>query len=215
MSERSEHRYREWLVEGLRTTGKSQSGLARHMGVSQSAANRWANGKTRLKAEDLPRIADFLGIPLPNLGSVAPVTLAQPTFAEVPIKGFVMEGFWIEANEMRSRQPSVAVVPNPNFDLASHYALETGVTPSDDPDIARKTYLCIKIDALDRSLRPKDRVHLQARRGGVLQSTIRFVARRGESLVVSVHPNGEGDPLPLVPEQVVGIVVGVNIEYRI
>lgn len=56
----------KWLKAALKRAGKSQSGLARHLGMSQSAANRWANGKTHLKVKDMEAIEEYLGEPLPG-----------------------------------------------------------------------------------------------------------------------------------------------------
>jgi transcriptional regulator with XRE-family HTH domain len=68
----------EWIRQGLAKPGKSQAGLGRSMGVSQSVANRIAKGTRKVTLEDLPRIAEYLEEPLPVLGPTALSTRRMP-----------------------------------------------------------------------------------------------------------------------------------------
>lgn len=57
--------YTEWLKRGLDKTGKSQSALARHLGLDPSIINKVVKGTRRLQVAELPGVATFLGIDAP------------------------------------------------------------------------------------------------------------------------------------------------------
>lgn len=54
-----------WLVDGLSKEGKSQSGLARHLGVDPSAVNKMVHHKREIKGKEIAKIAQYLGEPAP------------------------------------------------------------------------------------------------------------------------------------------------------
>lgn len=56
------------LKDELSRPGRSQSGLARKLGVDQSAVNRMVNGKREIKARELVEINEYLG-DLPDNGA--------------------------------------------------------------------------------------------------------------------------------------------------
>lgn len=53
-------RFRTWLKDRLAQPGRSQSALARHMGLDSSAINRLVNGKRELKAREVEQIWQYL-----------------------------------------------------------------------------------------------------------------------------------------------------------
>jgi len=62
--------YLEWIRRGLQKPGKSQSGLARHLGLDPSAVNKLMHGKRMLKTHEVTPTAEYLEEPPPALESV-------------------------------------------------------------------------------------------------------------------------------------------------
>lgn len=61
-------RYLEWIrsaLKQLKPLGKNQSGLAQHMGLSHVQISQLLHGKRSLKVQEIPIIADYLGVPPP------------------------------------------------------------------------------------------------------------------------------------------------------
>lgn len=56
-----------WVIAGLKQKGKSQSGLARHLGIDASQANRIVQGKRKIQTSELGPIADYLGVEPPDI----------------------------------------------------------------------------------------------------------------------------------------------------
>ena len=52
-------RVTEWVRVGLSAPGRSQSGLARHLNIDQSAVNRLVKGTRGVKAEEVPLIQSY------------------------------------------------------------------------------------------------------------------------------------------------------------
>jgi DNA-binding transcriptional regulator YdaS (Cro superfamily) len=70
-------RYVDWIVNGLRTVGKSQQGLARVMGVSPTVVTRIVKGTRPIRAQELAAISSYLA----EGGSVAN-PISQPRMVE-------------------------------------------------------------------------------------------------------------------------------------
>lgn len=58
--------YIEWIRSGLKRTGKTQSALAAHLGLAHPQITQLLKGKRDLKVRELPKIAEFLGVPPPE-----------------------------------------------------------------------------------------------------------------------------------------------------
>jgi hypothetical protein len=76
----------EWIRAGLRSTGKTRSGLAKALGRSPSAVTNLLNGHRRLRADEIAIVAEYLGIEPPRLIGGPP----RPTKA--PLIDFVGAG---------------------------------------------------------------------------------------------------------------------------
>lgn len=72
--------YLTWFIENLKAAGKSQSGLARHMGVPASVVNKIVNGKRKLASGEITAAASYFGTAEPAFqevrSSVAPIVSA-------------------------------------------------------------------------------------------------------------------------------------------
>lgn len=63
-----------WLREGLKKPGKSQSGLARHLKLDPSAVNKIVRSTRKLKSEEITSAARYLDEPAPfGFGPLIPV----------------------------------------------------------------------------------------------------------------------------------------------
>jgi len=83
-----EHVTVDWIRAGLKHTGKTRSGLAKALGRSPSAVTDLLNGHRRLRADEIPIVAEYLGIepPRPLGGGGKPI---QP---KAPLVGYVGAG---------------------------------------------------------------------------------------------------------------------------
>lgn len=61
-----------WIRAGLQQHGKTQVGLAKCLGVAHPQITRLLKGERGIKVHELPKIADYLGLPIPDV-NVAPL----------------------------------------------------------------------------------------------------------------------------------------------
>ena len=54
-----------WIKSGLKRTGKTQSGLADHLGVAHPQITQILKGSRAVKVNEIPKIAEFLETPSP------------------------------------------------------------------------------------------------------------------------------------------------------
>lgn len=50
----------KWIIDGLKSPGKTQRGLAQAMGIDTTGVNRMLKGKRAIKAKELPKIRAYL-----------------------------------------------------------------------------------------------------------------------------------------------------------
>jgi len=60
-------RYLDWIREGLKKPGKTQSGLARALGIAHPQITQLMKGDRRLKVDEVPKIAEYLEEPEPPM----------------------------------------------------------------------------------------------------------------------------------------------------
>lgn len=58
--------FQEWIATGLKKDGKSQSGLANVLGVDRTAVSKILNGTRQVKADEIAKIAAYIGAPPPS-----------------------------------------------------------------------------------------------------------------------------------------------------
>lgn len=58
-------RYLTWISDGFKLPGKNQIGLARHLNIAHPQITKLMQGDRLLKVNEIPRIADYLGVPPP------------------------------------------------------------------------------------------------------------------------------------------------------
>jgi transcriptional regulator with XRE-family HTH domain len=57
--------FRQWIRAGLKQSGKTQMGLAQHLGIAHPQITHLLNGNRRLNVDEVPRIAEYLEIDPP------------------------------------------------------------------------------------------------------------------------------------------------------
>jgi len=89
--------YLDWLIENLKAPGKSQSGLARHIGLQASMVNKIVNGKRKLSSKELADAASYFGQPIPQaeLEHSAPGSMTSAV-----VVGVVEAGTFREVDEL-------------------------------------------------------------------------------------------------------------------
>lgn len=119
--------YREWLRRGLKKPGKSQSGLARHLGLGDpSPINKVLASKRKLQLTELIAAAEYLQEPLPTDQPNLTVSSAPSKESRgIPIRSEVAAGLWLEVGAL-SEEPlgfAQGIEPIKGFPLQATYAL--------------------------------------------------------------------------------------------
>lgn len=59
-------KYIEWIESSLKNTGKTRKGLAEHLNLAHPQITQLLKGRRRLKVDEVPRIAEYLGVAPPK-----------------------------------------------------------------------------------------------------------------------------------------------------
>lgn len=112
----------QWVVENLNKPGRSQSELARRLGVHPSAINKLVNGKRGLKTSEIPIAADYFGEPPPG-SDVRQVVGGQ--LLPVVVNGKVAAGVFREVDDFDQSAPErVWEAPDERFPHARRMAFD-------------------------------------------------------------------------------------------
>lgn len=113
--------YIDWIKSGLEQPGKTQTGLARHLGIAHPQISLLVNGRRNLKVDEIPKIASYLGIDPPNVE-------ARPAVAELsPVRkaGMVEAGTFREVDEFDQSEPEeINIEPDKRFPNARRMYFE-------------------------------------------------------------------------------------------
>lgn len=89
--------YIDWLIVNLKQPGKSQSGLARHLGIQPSAVNKIVNGSRKLASHEVAGAAAYFGTATPD----AEIHKRPMTgMVSAPVVGTVEAGTFREVDEL-------------------------------------------------------------------------------------------------------------------
>lgn len=88
--------YIEWLIENLKRPGKSQSGLARHLGLQPSMINKVVNGSRKLASHELAGAAAYFGEEAPAVSAATQSGGLKPAV----VVGTAEAGAFREVDEM-------------------------------------------------------------------------------------------------------------------
>lgn len=113
MADEVTEKYIEWIKEGLSQPGKTQSGLAKHLGIAHPQITQLLQGKRSLKVSEPPRIAEYLEMPDPFTLSAgtSDVRLSDKGLVPVPVVGKTEAGSFREVDDMDQSEPLFISLP--------------------------------------------------------------------------------------------------------
>lgn len=148
----------QWVVENLNKPGRSQSELARRLGVHPSAINKLVNGKRGLKTAEIPIAADYFGEPAPG-GDVRQVIGGQ--LLPVVVNGKVAAGVFREVDDFDQSAPErVWEPPDERFPNARRMAFDVegdsvnALEPR--PIFPGDRLICVSFEDVSDQVRVKD-----------------------------------------------------------
>lgn len=117
----------DWIVAGLKKSGKTKGGLATALGRSASAVSAILAGEREIKAREIPVIAAYLGVEMPS-GS-AELAEVQSPLVPVRLQGIVEAGAWRDAEDLNQDEPVLLYEPrDPDFPQARMMAFDVSGT---------------------------------------------------------------------------------------
>jgi transcriptional regulator with XRE-family HTH domain len=113
--------YLEWIREALKQPGKTQVGLAAHLGIAHPQITQLLKGKRKLKVNEIPKIAAYLEVEPPG-GEVRP---SQAKWVQARKVGIVAAGLFREVDEFEQSEHEEITVPvDENFPSARQMTFE-------------------------------------------------------------------------------------------
>ena len=136
--------YLDWIREGLKQPGKTQTGLAAHMGVAHPQVTQLLKGRRQLKVYELAKIAEYLGTSL----ETPEVRLYTGPMRTAPIAGTVEAGTFREVDEFDQSEPEqVQVAPDVKFPHARQVVFNVSGDSMNDlkprPILAGDRLVCV------------------------------------------------------------------------
>lgn len=114
--------YKKWVIENLGKPGKSQTGLAKALGLHPSAINKVVSGKRQLKSHEVAGAAAYFGESAPGGEEVRP---SAATWVVARKVGKVAAGLFREVDEFDQSEPEEITVPrDENFPNARQLTFE-------------------------------------------------------------------------------------------
>jgi SOS-response transcriptional repressor LexA len=103
-----------WIKAELEKPGRSQSALARFLGLDPASVNRIANGTRQIKAQEAEKIKAYLAAT--QRGGVLPHGTQPEAARMIPVIGTVEAGAWRESANDYMEQLDIPVVDHRLFD---------------------------------------------------------------------------------------------------
>lgn len=174
-----------WLKSELEKPGRSQSALARHLGVVPEIVNRIVHGRRQVKSHEADKIRDYLAQTDPEnpatthaRGGAALSRLAQPTLptARLPVRGIVEAGSWRESVALSdfAQDQETLIAPRSVVDSGS-FALRV-VGPSMDRLYPDGSYVVVQ-PWQGGPLPYGKRVIVERSRDGLIETTVKELVR--------------------------------------
>lgn len=210
--------YREWLVESLKKTDRSQADLARATGIAHSVINRMVLGKRPIRDHEIVAISRALGIPPPSKPPGRTYsTGAHPLEVEmVSVVGVAQDGVWRDRMGA-AMQPLVSEIPAiPSADFSGvRKAVQLALPLDMSQNVATQYMIFVPIEELGRKLRNDDIVYAEITRDRFVQQTILRVETGAKGLLFR-HITPSNDAVWKAKDvKVIGLVTGTHIEYRV
>lgn len=147
-----------WAIENLKKPGRSQSELARRLGVHPSAINKLVNGKRGLKTHEVPIAADYFGEepPTSELRQVIGVQLSP-----VLLNGKTAAGVFREVDDFdQSRPERIWEAPDERFPHARRMAFDVEGDSMNDlkprPIMEGDRLICVAFEDVAHEVRVRD-----------------------------------------------------------
>ncbi len=99
--------YKLWVIENLKKPGRSQTGLAKALGLDPSAINKVVNGKRQLKSHEVAGAASYFGEDAPK-AEISPVSGGMVAGR---VAGVVEAGAFREVDEFDQSEPEEIALP--------------------------------------------------------------------------------------------------------
>lgn len=148
--------YLDWIRENLKKPGKTQSGLAAHLGIAHPQITQLLKGNRKLKVDELPRIAEYLEAELPT-GDVVPNASG---LTEGLVAGTVEAGTFREVDEFdQSERQRVAIPRDELFPTARQLLFDCSGDSMNDlkprPILQGDRLVCLAYDDVEHLLELK------------------------------------------------------------
>jgi transcriptional regulator with XRE-family HTH domain len=147
-----------WAIENLKKPGRSQSELARRLGVHPSAINKLVNGKRGLKTHEIPIAAEYFGESPPS-SEIRPVLQGQ--LQPVIVNGTLAAGVFREFDDFDQSAPErVWEAPDEVFPHARRMAWDVeGISMNElkpRPIMPGDRLICVAFEDVADQVRVKD-----------------------------------------------------------
>lgn len=108
MSTMASEIFRDWIRTGLRQPGKTQIGLAQHLGIAHPQITQLLNGKRQLKVDEVPKIAEYLERDPPAFPGVAGAGNSPGPTAEAQLRSALL-AFGVDREDLSRAVSAVRV----------------------------------------------------------------------------------------------------------
>lgn len=211
--------YREWLIDSLEKTKKSQADLARATGLATAIVNRMVLGKRAIRDHEIVLISKVLGI-LPPAVPKGRRDVQALEVELIPVVGVAQDGVWRDKMSAAPR-PIRSELPAPPSAEFAGLRMAVQIITADDPadgegpQVDNEFVIFVPIERIARPLRNGDHVYAHVTADRFQQSTIlrcRQVPGKVGTFVSVQNPTSQ----PANADQVkqVGLVVGSYRSYR-
>lgn len=201
----------KWLADGLALPGKSQKGLAAHLGVSHPVVSRMLSGKRRIQVDEIHKISEYLGVQPPPITPSPRQTVLTPMGAvrTVPVRFALALGVWRAPGSTVMNATDIPVVPDARLANLEQYAcrLDGQEFGSEQGSFV----VCVGYDAFRLSPGDDDLVHVRRQLAQTELEEHSLGRVRVANQVVTITAEGQNAPRttwPLADVDIVGLVVG-------
>lgn len=186
--------YAKWVRDALDADPNlSRAGLSRHLGHGgdRSRVSRMLDGTRRIRADEIPEIAAYLGVPPPGMGADTPA----PT-RPVPVDGTITGHQWSEKSGRKLMRAAPAIPPRLDARYPQHQ--QVAFEMADDCERASLLGGDYVIGMSPRDLRrepqPGDLVVTRRERAGLEQFALARAVAQGARTDLTLLTSGSGDP---------------------
>lgn len=171
-----------WLAKRLKTTGKRNRGLAKHLGVPDSRISEIINGRREVQTDEIEGVAEFLDWTLEELMRAMGASNGRGSSGvALLIKGTVQAGLWMREAHLPPEdwKPSGLPVP-PEYRDSDPFVLKVVGSSMDEVYPDGTLIVCVSTLRMGRELRSGDRVVVQRKnRNGEFEITVKQYAVEG------------------------------------